>query len=384
MNVLVLSPHFPPNFERFSIALRDAGAGVLAIGDAPYDSLSGELKGALWEYYYLDNMSDYESLYRAAAFLIHKHGRVDRIESHNEHWLGMEARLREDFNVFGQKSADLDFNRRKSGMKQVFRAAGVPVAPGEPVTSADQIRDFVRREGFPVVFKPDVGVGAQSIFRVNDEQRLAGVLAYPPKDYFIEKFVPGTVVSFDGLTDREGNIIFCASHRVNLGIMEIITEQKPIHYYYLRDIPPEIEELGRKAVRAFHIRERFFHTEFLVDGEGCVALEMNVRPPGGLSLDMMNWACDIDLYRLWARSVVCGESHFDYERPYNVAHVGRRNSIRYRRSHEDILRELSPVLVAHMQFPTLFRVAMGDYVYFLRHPELETLKSAIALVEEQA
>ena len=27
----------------------------------------------------------------------------------------------------------------------------------------------------------------------------------------------------------------------------------------------------------------------------CVALEVNVRPPGGYSLDMMNWACDIDL-----------------------------------------------------------------------------------------
>ena len=329
-------------------------------------------------------MSSYELLYRATALLIHKHGRLDRIESHNEHWLGLEARLRQDFNVFGQKPSDLEFNRRKSGMKEVFRQAGIPVAPGEPVTSAAQIREFVRQHGFPVIFKPDIGVGAARIFRVDDEARLAGVLAQPPTDCFIERFVPGAVVSFDGLTDREGNVIFCASHRVNLGIMEIITEQKPIHYTYLRDIPAAIEEFGRKAVRAFRIHERFFHTEFLVDdGGACVALEMNVRPPGGYSLDMMNWACDIDLYRLWARSVVCEESHFDYERKHNVAHVGRRRSIRYRRSHEEVLREVGALVVAHMEFPPLFRVAMGDYVYFLRDPDLGRLREAISYIEEQ-
>ena len=385
MNVLVLSPHFPPNFQRFCTALNEAGANVLGIGDAPCESLGDELKAALSEYFYLDNMSRYEALLRAAAFLVYKHGKIDRIESHNEHWLGLEARLRQDFNVFGQKPSDLDFNRRKSGMKEVFRQAGVPSPPGEIVTSAEQIRLFTAKHGFPVIFKPDTGVGAERVFRVDNEEQLAGPLAYPPKDTFVEVFFPGALVSFDGLTDREGNIIFCASHRVNSGIMEIITEQKPIHYTYVRDIPPKIEELGRKVVRAFRVHERFFHVEFLVSEAGeHAALEINVRPPGGYSLDMMNWACDIDLYRLWARSVVCGESHFDYERKYNVAHVGRRQSIRYLRSHEEALREVSPLLVTHMQFPKLFRVAMGDYAYFLRHPDMAALQAAIACIEEQA
>jgi len=384
MNVLVISPHFPPNFQRFCTALNEAGAAVLGIGDAPYDDLGAELKAALREYYCLDNMASYDALLRAAAFLTHKHGKIDRIESHNEHWLGLEARLREDFNVFGQKPADLDFNRRKSGMKEVFRQAGVPTPPGEIAASAAQIKAFVARHGFPVIFKPDTGVGAERVFRVDDEEQLAAVLANPPKDYFLEVFCQGALVSFDGLTDREGNIIFCASHRVNFGIMEIITEQRPIHYYYVRDIPPRVEELGRRAVRAFRVHERFFHAEFFMDEKDCAALEINVRPPGGCSLDMMNWACDIDLYRLWARSVVCGESRFDYERKYNVAHVGRRESIRYRRSHEEALREVAPLLVAHMQLPKLFRVAMGDHVYFLRHPELPPLQAAIAAIEEQA
>ncbi|MBI5239078.1 MAG: carboxylate--amine ligase [Elusimicrobia bacterium] len=385
MNVILLSPHFPVNFQRFTFALKEAGAVVLGAGDAPPEEMDVMLRGALAEYCHVPNMADYESLYRAVAGLISRHGRIDRIDSHAEHWLGLEAQLRQDFGIPGQKPADLDFNRRKSGMKEIFRQAGVPVAPGEKVASAEQIRDFVAQHGFPVVFKPDVGVGAQSVFRVDDEAQLYGVLDYPPKDFFIEKFVAGELVSFDGLTDAEGGIVFCASHQVCSGIMEIVTDLQPTHYYYRRDIPPEIEDLGRKAVRAFRIRERFFHTEFLIGRGGkAVGLEINVRPPGGHSIDLMNWACDIDLYRLWARSVVCGESHFDYERKYNTAHVGRRERFRYRRSHEEVLAELGTMVVGHTPYPKVFSVAMGDYAYFLRHPDLDELRRGIAYIEEQA
>ena len=37
-----------------------------------------------------------------------------------------------------------------------------------------------------------------------------------------------------------------------------------------------------------------------------------------------------------------------------------------------------------MPYPKVFSVAMGDYVYFLRHPDLETLQAAIAYIEKEA
>lgn len=384
MNVLFLSPNFPPNFERFCTALKEAGASVLGIGDCPFEALSGGLQWALTEYCHVHNMSEYENLYRAAAHLISRHGRIDRLDSQTEHWLALEARLRQDFNVYGQRPEDLEFNRRKSGMKEIFRQAGIPTPAGELVSSPEQVRAFSRRHGFPLIFKPDVGVGAARIFRVDRKEQLAGVLDYPPKDFLVEAFAGGTLMSFDGLTDREGGIVFCASHVVNSGIMEIVTEQRPVHYYYQRDIPPRLEELGRRAVAAFRIRERFFHIEFFVDGGECRALEINVRPPGGMSIDMMNWSCEADLYRVWADLLVRGEGHFRYERLFNVAHVARRARYRYRRPHEEVLRELGPMLCAHLEFPKVFSTAMGDYVYFLRHPDLDALKGAIAFVEELA
>ena len=36
-------------------------------------------------------------LKRAVAFLYHKHGHIDRIESQNEHWMELDAALRTQF-----------------------------------------------------------------------------------------------------------------------------------------------------------------------------------------------------------------------------------------------------------------------------------------------
>src|SRR5690242_16254687 len=99
MNVVFVSPNFPPTYYHFCTCLRQAGASVLAIGDAPYDQLRPELRESLTEYYRVSSMGDYDAMLRACGFFTHKYGKIDRIESHTEFWLGGDAQLREDFNV---------------------------------------------------------------------------------------------------------------------------------------------------------------------------------------------------------------------------------------------------------------------------------------------
>ena len=126
MNVVFISPHFPPQFIHFVFALRERGVNVLGIGDAPHDTLRPELRKALGEYFFTPNLHDYDALLRATAYLTWKHGRIDRIDSLNETWLEVEARLREDFHVPGTLPADIDRLRSKLGMHDVFKRAGVP------------------------------------------------------------------------------------------------------------------------------------------------------------------------------------------------------------------------------------------------------------------
>ena len=74
MNYVVLSPHFPRNYVRFSTGLRRAGATVLGVGDEPWEKLPAELKETLAEYYRVDDMHDYDQLVRALGYLTHRHG----------------------------------------------------------------------------------------------------------------------------------------------------------------------------------------------------------------------------------------------------------------------------------------------------------------------
>jgi hypothetical protein len=385
VNVVFISPNFPPTFYHFCTGLRAAGATVLGIGDAPFDELRPELQAALNGYYRVHSMEDYDAMLRACGFFTHEHGRIHRIESHTEFWLGVDARLREDFNVFGQKPADLEANRRKLGMKERFRAAGIPCAEGIPADEPEAVRRFVSRHGLPVIFKPDQGVGAAGTFKVTNLEQLEAVLSHLPGGYLVETVLTGELLSFDGLTNRHGDIVHWTAHQFSDGIMEIVSERRPMHYHSLREIPGQLEELGRKAVAAFDIRERFFHIEFFRrDADTYHALEVNVRPPGGFTMDMMNYACDIDLFQWWADLVVRDRRELPFQRKYHVAHVARRHGASYRLSHEDLLGQLGPLLIAHLPVPDALSDAMGNDAYFLRTPHLDELLEGIGLVEETA
>ena len=119
-NFILISPNFPDNFAPFATRLKEQGIQTLGIADSPYEELSKILKDSLTEYYRVDNMEDYDQVYRAVAYFAHKYGRIDRIESHNEHWLALDAKLRTDFNVLGYQISDIPTIRQKSKMKEIW------------------------------------------------------------------------------------------------------------------------------------------------------------------------------------------------------------------------------------------------------------------------
>ncbi len=65
---------------------------------------------------------------------------------------------------------------------------------------------------------------------------------------------------------------------------------------------------------------------------------------------------------------------------FGTAHAGRRDNHSYRLSHAALVAQLEPLLFSEKPIPKVFSVTMGDHMYLLRHPALETLRRAIALV----
>ncbi|HUK66032.1 MAG TPA: ATP-grasp domain-containing protein [Anaeromyxobacteraceae bacterium] len=384
MNFVFLSPHFPPNWYRFCVALRAAGARVLGIADAAYDSLRPELRGALAEYYRVGDMQDYDQLVRAMGHLTHRHGKLDAIDSLNEYWLETEALLRTDFNLVGVKSDRILNIKRKSRMKEIYRAGGIPVARGRVARTFSEARGLADETGYPLVAKPDVGVGAVATWKLDDERALERFFERkPPGDYILEEFVQGRIVTFDGLVDQDGRLVFSASLAYGRGIMETVNEDDHVFYYTVRDVPSDLEELGRRTLSAFDVRGRFFHLEFFRNTNGgLVALEVNMRPPGGLTTDMWNYANDIDVYREWANVVVHNRFEAIWSRPYFCGYVGRKYSKRYAHSHEAILAELGPLIVHHERMDSIFRQAIGDYGYLVRSPDEGEILEAVRFIHE--
>ena len=227
-------------------------------------------------------------------------------------------------------------------------------------------------------------VQASFTFRVSTEAELEAALRQPLEGHVVQPFIEGDIVTFDGLVDQAGRMVFCMSHAYDRGIMEVRTGVLDGFYYSLRDIPPALEQVGRQALAAFALRRRFFHLEFFACPDGSyAALEMNVRPPGGFTTDMMNFACEFDVYALWA-AVMLGDSleDFSYERKFHTAHAGRRDKRAYAHSPEALPGQLGDTLVAVNPIPDAFAVTMGNTAYLLRHRRLEPLLDAIRRVQQ--
>ena len=85
MNFVFISPNFPVTYWNFCDRLKRGGVNVLGIGDASYDSLDGNLKASLTEYYKVNSLESYDEVFRAVAFFSFKYGKIDWLESNNEY-----------------------------------------------------------------------------------------------------------------------------------------------------------------------------------------------------------------------------------------------------------------------------------------------------------
>ncbi len=382
MNFVAISPQFPPNFQLFWKRLSEKGVTVLGIGDSPYHELDPELLDCLAEYYRVGNMLDYNQMLRAMGLLTHKYGKLDRLESHNEFWLETDAALRSDFNVPGFHQEDMPKVKRKSAMKMVYQECGVKVARGRVVHSIEEARALIGEVGYPIIAKPDIGVGASMTYQINQDEELESFFNNcPPIDFIFEEFIRGQIVTYDGLVNQDGEVVFDSTLRYSAGVMESVTQSTDMWYYVDREIPADLLEAGRNLVSAYGLKERFFHFEFfrLANGE-LFGLEMNMRPPGGMTTDMWNFANDIDIYGEYANVVVDNRFLSKITRPYYCAYVSRRFGKEYQFSIDEVLREHRNQVVHHEYISGVFAPALGDYGFLVRAETLEEVQQIVSWI----
>ncbi|MBQ2739280.1 MAG: ATP-grasp domain-containing protein [Oscillibacter sp.] len=383
MNFIFLSPNFPKTYWHFTQGLKSNGVTTLGIGDCPYDELDAECRNSLVEYYKVSSMENYDEVYRAVAFFAFKYGKIDWLETNNEYWLLRDAQLRTDFNITtGLQNDRIDGIKYKSRMKEFYAKAGVKTARYHLVTNMEEGLAFIAEVGYPVIVKPDNGVGAAATYKLKNEEDVKSFYAdLPSVQYIMEEFINGTIVSYDGICDSNRDIIFETSHYFPDPVMDIVNDHLDLWYYSRKEIPADLKDAGRRTIKAFESNSRFFHCEFFVlneDKEGLgkkgdiFGLEVNMRPPGGYSPDMMNYANDIDVYQIWADMVCFDKGRFDPEhRPYCCVYASRRRDNSYLHSHEEIYAAYGSNILMYEEMPEVLSGAMGNFAYIARFPSEE-------------
>ena len=95
---------------------------------------------------------------------------------------------------------------------------------------------------------------------------------------------------------------------------------------------------------------------------------------------MFNYACDIDIYRVWARLLVDGKMDLDYTRKYHCCYASRKNNLSYRHSHEEILERYGAQIVQVASVPGVFSSALGDIGYIFRSPDMDEIDAIVRFI----
>ncbi len=397
MNFVFISPYFPHTYWNFCDRLKRNGVNVLGVGDCPYDELEAPLKAALTEYYRVDTLESYEQVFKAVAFFSFKYGKIDWLESNNEYWLIQDAKLRTDFNITtGVKYEEIGSWKHKYGMKPVYASAGIPTARSHLVTDEAAAKAFLSDiGGYPVIVKPDVGVGAADTWKLENDEDLKNFFKNKPDvPYVMEEFIYGDIYSYDAVVDSKSEVLFENSAVFPPSIADLVNNDLELAYYTLKEVPPALAEMGRRTVKAFQVKSRFIHFEFfrltkarkgLGDVGDFVALEVNMRPAGGYTPDMMDYGHSTDVYQIWADMITAdkrllppsGQDHW-------CVYASRKDSRTYRHTHEEVFAKYGSRMTMCERMPQIMWATMGCQMYMIHAYSEQEVQEFIEFVQQWA
>ena len=388
-NFIFISPNFPLTYWRFCRELKNNGLRVLGIGDCPYNELTQEQRNSMHEYYKVSSLENYDEVFRAVAFFTFKYGKIDWLESNNEYWLERDAKLRTEFHITsGFQEEDMVRTRYKSGMKAFYAKAGIPTARYHLVKDYEPAKEFANKVGYPVVVKPDNGVGANATYKLKTDADLEYFFATKDNSvqYIMEEFVNGEVRTYDAIIDSKGEPVFESGNVTCDSLMDVVNEAKDSIFYIVKELPEAMKQLGRRTVKAFGVKSRFVHFEYFVlkaDQEGLgkkgdiFGLEVNMRPPGGYAPELANFANSVDVYKIWADMIAYDSTLVPMNGPhYFCGFCGRRDGKNYKMNHDDIMREYGSKMKLAGRTPDALSGAMANQMYVANYDTEEEMMEA--------
>lgn len=387
MNILFIAPGFPPEMPFFVRGLKNVGANVIGVGDQPASMLpemASENLSAYIQVSFSDEASIFDEVREVARRVT-----IDRVECLWEPLMLLAARLREAFGIEGMSVETTIPFRDKESMKQVLDAAGIRTPRHMRANSAQGVREGAEAIGYPLIVKPIAGAGSADTYRIDDRKELDAALAilgHVP-EVSVEEFIEAEEYTFDtvcaGGKILYYNICWYRPRPLIARQLEWVSPQS----IALRDPDaPELSgglEMGKAVLQAMNFADGYSHMEWYLTSSGeAVFGEIGGRPPGARTVDIMNFASDIDMFTGWAEATCHGRISQTIERRYNAASVVKRahGSGRITRIEglSRLMAEIGENIVVVDLLPlgaprrNWMATLISDGMVIVRHPDLPT------------
>ncbi|MBL8916957.1 MAG: ATP-grasp domain-containing protein [Archangium sp.] len=325
VHVALVAPHFLENTNRYVSAFAHLdGVKLSVISQDPERALPPELKKRVGGHYQVRNVSDPGQLAKALAGLTKGLGPVDRLTGALEQLQLPLAEARALANVPGMKPDIARRFRDKDVMKEVLRAAGVPVAASSLVSSSVELRAFIDSVGFPIIVKPQAGVGSRGTHRVESKADLdalakLGLEPSSQRPLQAEQFIRAREFTCETVSIH-GKPVWRSGTRYFPTPLEVL-ETPWIQYCVL--LPKEVEPpwtdfapINGAALDALFgpnpqvTGTAITHMEWFLAGGSAqgeprkmFVSEVGARPPGVQIMPLMSLTHDVDMISKWAELI---------------------------------------------------------------------------------
>ena len=234
-------------------------------------------------------------------------------------------------------------------------------------------------------------MGAADTRRIKNDKELEEFFETKSSvQYIMEEYIAGEVVTYDAVIDSKGNPLFETGNVTPDSLMDVVNGGGNCVFYILKQSFEEVLEKGRSTVKAFGAKSRFVHFEFFrltrdqhIGKKGeIVALEVNMRPSGGISPDMMNYANSTNVYKIWADMIAYDSTLCPTGEKYYCAFAGRRDGKDFVYSEQDILDRFSANIKTVARVPEALSNTMGNTLYVASFATEKEMKQFYAEVLE--
>lgn len=325
MLVIYVTPYFNDNakgFLRTLLPLPDVR--VAAVAGEGADKLPPDLRAALVDVVHVEDPLLTDHIAAGITRISNAHGPVGRVLGITEQLQVQLGEIRDRFNLPGMRAAQALGFRDKTLMKDLLRAAKVPVARHRQVKASADALEFAQEVGYPIIVKPPAGAAAQSTFRATNAATLREALG--PASIaaggvvLLEEMVTGEEHSFDAFV-KDGRVVFYSTSNYLPSCLEVV--ENP-WMQWMVVLPREyqvadIAALGERALQTLGLENGMCHLEWFRRKDGSLVIsEVGARPPGAQISTMIGLAHEVNVIERWSRLMVLDELEPFPERKFAV------------------------------------------------------------------